>query len=79
MIDFVSSKDTISLSCNSYTMFSLRHISIALISYSLVSSVSTATPVEPQFSYRSFASCSELESTMREILPTTYDDGRMYK
>jgi hypothetical protein len=41
--------------------------------------VSAATTTEPQFSYHSFASCSELESTMRDILPTTYTDGRLYK
>ncbi len=34
--------------------------------------------VIPDFSYRSFASCTELESTLKQILPTTYNQPRFY-
>ncbi|MBC7498696.1 beta-propeller domain-containing protein [Candidatus Gracilibacteria bacterium] len=56
-----------------------RYLLVGFLSISVISTSFAATTPEPQFSYHAFASCSELESTMRDILPTTYSDGRMYK
>ena len=38
-----------------------------------------ATETNPDFSYQTFATCSDFENTLKQILPTTYNDGRMYK
>ncbi len=32
-----------------------------------------------QFEYRTFATCQEFESTLKQILPTTYNYGRTYE
>ena len=42
-------------------------------------SFAATDPVTPEFSYHTFATCSELESTLKQILPTTYSDDRLYK
>ncbi len=63
-------------------MKSIRHICIWLLSVAIAGvgiSFAATDPVTPEFSYHTFATCSELESTLRQILPTTYNDGRLYK
>jgi len=59
-----------------YSILSFFVVSIVGIQ---VSSTFAATETNPDFSYQTFATCSEFENTLKQILPTTYNDGRMYK
>ncbi len=61
----------------------LRYFSIAiLVSLSAVSiQTLSASPVEsgPEFEYSTFATCQEFESTLKQILPTPYNDIHLYE
>jgi hypothetical protein len=63
-------------------MHTLRILLVAITLFSLVGIQygSTATPSpSSSYEYRTFSSCQDLESTLKKILPTTYNDGRLYK
>lgn len=64
-------------------MVSFRYSILSLFIVSIVGiqlpSTLAATETNPDFSYQTFATCSEFENTLKQILPTTYNDGRMYK
>lgn len=62
--------------------FTIRHICISFLSLGIAGtgiSFAATDPVTPEFSYQTFGTCSELEATFKQILPTTYNDGRLYK
>lgn len=59
-----------------------RYFSVAVIVSLIVSTqtLSAATPEwDPIYEYHTFATCQEFESTLKQILPTSYNDGRFYK
>ena len=60
----------------------IRHICISFLSLGITGvgvGFAATDPVTPQFSYQTFSTCSELESTFKQILPTIYNDGRLYR
>lgn len=64
-------------------MVSFRYSILSLFVVSIVGmqwqSTFAAIEASPDFSYQTFSTCSEFENTLKQILPITYNDGRIYK
>jgi hypothetical protein len=59
-----------------YDIFSIASCHFCGMSISMQIQSHLLLQIQLDFSYQTFATCSELE-TLKQILPTTYDDGRI--